>query len=109
MNLERILQSYPEYDCRRIDLMIGEKALWGQGLGTEVIRLLSTFAFEEEKADRVFGCDVADYNPASLKSFQKAGYVIVAQRKQPDGKKAQCCYDLVLTPEGYTAAREEAA
>ena len=33
MNLERILEKYPNADCRRIDLMIGEKAFWGQGLG----------------------------------------------------------------------------
>ncbi|NBD36081.1 MAG: GNAT family N-acetyltransferase, partial [Chloroflexi bacterium] len=38
MNLERILEKYPGRDCRRIDLMIGERAFWGQGLGTEVIR-----------------------------------------------------------------------
>ena len=29
MNLERILRRYPDLDCRRIDLMIGEKQLWG--------------------------------------------------------------------------------
>jgi len=109
MNLERILRKYPGYDCRRIDLMIGEKALWGQGLSTEVVRLLSAFAFEEECADLVFGCDVADYNPASLKVFQKAGYAVDAQREQPVGKKARYCYDLVLTREGYAVTREESA
>jgi len=56
MNLERILKKYPGRDCRRIDLTIGEKELWGQGNGTEMIRLLTRFAFEEEKADMVFGC-----------------------------------------------------
>ena len=109
MNLERILQRYPAYDCRRIDLVIGDKALWGQGLGTEVIRLLSAFAFEKEGADLVFGCDIADYNPASRKAFQKAGYSVDAQREQLTGKKARYCYDLVLTREGYAAARERAA
>lgn len=33
MNLPTILQRHPGQDCRRIDLMIGEKALWGHGLG----------------------------------------------------------------------------
>jgi aminoglycoside 6'-N-acetyltransferase len=96
MNLERVLQKYPKVDCRRIDLMIGEKERWGQGLGTEVIQLLSTFAFDEQEADLVFGCDIADYNAASLKAFQKAGYTIDTQVEQPDGEKAQYCYDLVL-------------
>ena len=44
MNLERILHKYPKADSRRIDLMIGVKELWGQGLGTEVIQRLSAFA-----------------------------------------------------------------
>lgn len=96
MNLERILRKYPGLDCRRIDLMIGEKDVWGQGLGTEVIGLLTGFAFDREKADIVFGCDIADYNPASLRAFQKNGYKVAARIEQPPGSKAQSCYDLLL-------------
>ena len=51
MNLERVLHKYPKSDCWRIDLAIGEKTFWGQGAGTEVIRLLSAFAFDEQHAD----------------------------------------------------------
>jgi RimJ/RimL family protein N-acetyltransferase len=83
MNLERILRRFPGKDCRRIDLSIGEKALWGQGLGTEMIRLLSGFAFEQERADRVSGCDIADYNPRSLKAFLRTGYQTDARLPQP--------------------------
>ncbi len=103
MNLKRVLQRYPKADCRRIDLMIGEKEFWGRGIGTEVIQLLSAFAFDQQDVDLVFGCDVADYNPASLKAFQKAGYAVDTQIKQPVGQKARYRYDLVLTREQYTA------
>ena len=96
MNLERILQKHPGVDCRRIDLMIGEKEFWGRGLGTEVIRLLTAFAFEREKANLAFGCDAADYNPASLKAFQKAGYQVEAEIEQAPGVKARYCYNLIL-------------
>ena len=41
MNLPRILERYADKDCRRIDLVIGEKKLWGKGLGMETIRLLT--------------------------------------------------------------------
>jgi RimJ/RimL family protein N-acetyltransferase len=99
MNLERILRKYPDADCRRIDLMIGEKALWGHGFGTEAIALLTNFAFAQEHADLVFGCDVADYNLASQRAFQKAGYRIDAQIEQPPGRKARYCYDLVIARE----------
>lgn len=51
MNLKRIMDKYPDLDCRRIDMMIGEKQYWGQGLGTEVIRLLTEFGFKVERAD----------------------------------------------------------
>src|SRR5262245_33981267 len=61
MNLERILRQHPGRNCRRIDLMIGEKDYRGRGLGTEMIGLLTALAFEQG-ADMVFGCDIADYN-----------------------------------------------
>ena len=50
MNLQRILDQFPDKDCRRIDLMIGEKQLWGRGIGTEVIRMLTEFGFEKAAA-----------------------------------------------------------
>jgi aminoglycoside 6'-N-acetyltransferase len=96
MNLDRILQKYPGLDCRRIDLMIGEKSLWGKGLGTEMIRLLTDFAFARERADAVFGCDIADYNPRSLRAFLKVGYQIDAVITRPPGGKARCGYDVVV-------------
>lgn len=99
MNLPRILERYPNADCYRIDLLIGEKTCWGMGLGTEVIELLSKFAFQEVGADYVFGCDVADYNVASRKAFLKAGYIVEAQVKEPEGRKAKYSYDLVLIPD----------
>jgi RimJ/RimL family protein N-acetyltransferase len=102
MNLERILQRYPDQDCRRIDLMIGEKTLWGKGLGTRTIRLLTRFAFEQEKVDYVFGCDIADYNPRSQKAFQKAGYQIATRIEQSLGSKAQYLYDFVLSQAAYS-------
>jgi aminoglycoside 6'-N-acetyltransferase len=96
MNLARLLQQYPGLDCRRIDLVIGEKSLWNQGIGTQVIRLLTAFGFEEERADAIFACDVADYNPRSRRAFQRAGFDVCGWTAQPPGRKASICYDLVL-------------
>jgi len=108
MNLDRILSRYPGADCRRIDAMIGEKGCWGQGIGTETVRLLTEFGFEHENADRIFGCAVADYNVRSQKAFQRVGYEIVAAIEQGPGRKARRCYDLMLTREAYARARERA-
>lgn len=101
MNLERILGKYSKKDCRRIDLIIGEKRLWGQGLGTEVIGTLTRFGFEGERADFIFGCDIADYNWRSLRAFEKNGYQIDAKIKQPPGKKSRFVYDLALSKDRY--------
>jgi len=96
MNLERILQQFPGQDIRRADIMIGEKSFWGQGIGTEVIRMLVEFGFAQEHADAIFACDVADYNLRSLRAFQKAGFQVQAVVPQPTGSKAQECYDLII-------------
>jgi|Deesub1362B_J571_1020462.scaffolds.fasta_scaffold00029_9 aminoglycoside 6'-N-acetyltransferase len=99
MNLERILQKYPNADCRRIDLTIAEKEYWGQGIGTEVIRLLTEFGFLREKADMIFGCDIADYNTRSLRAFEKVGYEITLKIKED--RKAKYRYDVALTKEAF--------
>ncbi|MBZ0300551.1 MAG: GNAT family N-acetyltransferase [Anaerolineae bacterium] len=103
MNLERIQQKYPHADCRRIDLMIGEKGLWGQGYGTRTIRLLVRFAFEQERADYVFGCDIADYNLRSQKAFQKVGFSLDTTILQSAGGKAQACFDYVLSRADFSS------
>ena len=105
MNLPRILQKYPDQDIRRIDLMIGEKDFWGRGIGTEMIRLQTEFAFEQEHADRIFGCSIADYNSRSLKAFQKVGYTIVDTLEEPAGRKAHFSYDVSLTHNQYKMIR----
>ncbi|HEY41696.1 MAG TPA: GNAT family N-acetyltransferase [Dehalococcoidia bacterium] len=99
MNLECILEKYPGKDCRRIDLIIGEKRLWGQGLGTDVIRTLTRFGFEHERSDVIFGIDIGDHNPRSLKAFQKAGYRIITKIEEPSGRKAKFSYDVAITRE----------
>jgi RimJ/RimL family protein N-acetyltransferase len=100
MNLERILAKYPGKDCRRIDLLIGKKDLWGHGLGTDAIRTLTRFGFEEETADLVFGCGIADYNTRSRRAFGKVGYELDAEIELPVGRKAQYEYDVVIRREG---------
>lgn len=97
MNLERVLRRYPGLDLRRIDLMIGEKQLWGRGLGSEAIGLLVTYGFEQERVDAIFGCDIGDYNARSLRTFQKIGFRLDASYPEPPGRKARVVHDLVLT------------
>ena len=105
MNLPRILTRYPDADCRRIDLMIGEKDCWGRGHGTEMIRLLTRFAFEREHADFIFGCDIADDNIPSLRAFKRVGYDIDSLPQQPAADRTLRCYDLVISRPKRTTLR----
>ena len=94
MNLSRIIEAHPRCDCRRIDLSIGEKQYWNKGLGTEIIRALVDFGFAEEKADFIFACDIADYNPRSRAAFAKVGFRVVDHIAQPPGGKARSTCDM---------------
>jgi RimJ/RimL family protein N-acetyltransferase len=101
MNLDRVLFRYPGKDCRRIDLMIGEKHLWGQGLGTDVICTLTRFGFEAQAADLIFGCGIADYNLRSQRAFWKVGYRVDAKTEMGPGQKAQYEMDMVMDGEAW--------
>lgn len=107
MNVERILTRYPGLDCQRIDLMIGEKDYWGQGIGTETIRLLTEFGFAQQGADMIFGCFVSDYNPRSRRAFQRVGYEIVGRIDYAPGKKARYDYDLGLTRDRFVEGHRD--
>ncbi|MBN1402371.1 MAG: GNAT family N-acetyltransferase [Anaerolineae bacterium] len=106
MNLARVLAAHPGLDVQRIDLMIGEKALWDQGWGTRIIALLTRCAFEVCEADLVYGLFIADYNVRSQRAFERNGYVRVGSIAQPPGSKASVCYDLALTRQAYLARND---
>lgn len=71
-----------------ISLLIGEKSIWGQGIATEAIRLLSRFAFGVLNLHKLrSGC--YENNKGSARAFLKVGFVEEgALRKQwlVDGK-----------------------
>jgi RimJ/RimL family protein N-acetyltransferase len=101
MNLRRLLMRLPGRDLHRIDLMIGEKQFWGQGLGTEAIRLLTSFGFDHQQADRIYACGVADYNPRSRQAFRKVGYEVTGVVTEKPGGKMRFSTDLCLTRDKY--------
>lgn len=100
MNLQRIVSQFPDRDLRRIDLMIGEKELWGRGYGTEAIGLLVDFGFRQQGADAIFA-PVAAENRRSQRAFQKNGFTCHARFQEPDGSMNT---DLVLWRKDYEAA-----
>ena len=58
-----------------IGIGIGEKALWGRGLGTDALRLLVTHLLDERGMHRV-RLHVAATNDRAIASYRKAGFEI---------------------------------
>lgn len=54
-------------------IVLGEKAYWGQGLGSDAARILLRFAFEELNLHRV-ELEVFDFNPRAIRSYEKVGF-----------------------------------
>ncbi len=57
-----------------IGIMIGDKSLWNQGLGTETMGLLLRHGFETLNLNRISLRVFAD-NPRAIRTYQKAGFV----------------------------------
>ena len=87
MNLGRILGRYvgPGLPAHRHHDR--RQGWWGRGVGTAAIRLLTAFGFDEQGADMIWGCDVADYNLRSQRAFERAGYRLAGEIHQPRGRQ----------------------
>jgi ribosomal-protein-alanine N-acetyltransferase len=66
----------PGTDVERFSAEIGYwlgRSLWGQGIATEALRLVTAHAFDDRNFLRLFALPFAD-NPASARVLEKAGY-----------------------------------
>ena len=92
MNIPPIVEQYPAgTHVARIDYCIGEKAYWGQGIGTECVRLLLDFAFSQAGYDVVYAL-VYDYNERSIRLIEHAGFEL--ERKMPVPHNGKAKYEL---------------
>jgi RimJ/RimL family protein N-acetyltransferase len=56
-------------------ISIGEKELWGTGLGTDALLALLDFGFGELRLNRIW-LEVYDFNPRGRRSYEKCGFVL---------------------------------
>jgi len=56
-----------------IAMIIGERAEWGKGYGTEAVRLMTRFAFEELNLEKLTGEAIVE-NAGSVRAMEKAGF-----------------------------------
>ena len=77
-----------------IGIGLGDRATWGQGYGTEAMRLLLRFAFVELNLFRVT-LSVFAYNPRAIHVYEQLGFVpegAQRERLRRDGRR----YDLLI-------------
>ena len=56
-------------------ISIGEKGLWGRGLGTDALLALLDFGFGELRLNRIW-LEVYDFNPRGRRSYEKCGFML---------------------------------
>ncbi len=75
-----------------LDLFIGDPSLWGHGLGTQFVRLLLCYLFENRNVDWVILDPHVD-NIRAIRSYEKCGFrklKLLPQHEQHEGKNVDC-------------------
>lgn len=91
MNLEHLKEKHPSKNVYRIDITIGEKELWGKGIGSAAVKVLCKFAFHKLEADILYYI-CCDYNERSRRTAIKNGFVESGKRDVVDSDRAKIEY-----------------
>ena len=71
----------PDNGSVLLHITIGETDTWGQGYGTEAVRLMLWLAFERIGLHRV-GLSVFSFNECAIRSYEKAGFRIEGRLRE---------------------------
>jgi len=92
---------YQQHGDTLIAIALGERQYWGNGYGTDAMRVMLRYAFMELNLRKV-GLLVFEYNPRAIRSYEKAGFVHegrVRGAMQRDGKRWDFLYMGILRDE----------
>ena len=84
-----------------VGIGIGARDCWGNGYGTDAMRVILRYAFAELNLHRV-SLDVFEYNPRAIRSYEKAGFCIEGRERQAlhrDGRRWDMIYMGILRQE----------
>jgi RimJ/RimL family protein N-acetyltransferase len=76
-----IHEASPEDRMASVGILIGEKDCWGQGYGTDAMRTMLCFAFEEMNLHRI-ELDVYAFNERARASYRKCGFIDEVCKRQ---------------------------
>ncbi len=84
-----------------VGIGIGEREFWGKGYGTDAMRLILRYAFEELNLQRV-SLNVFEYNPRAIRSYEKLGFIHEGRSRgvlRRDGRRYDLIYMGILRDE----------
>lgn len=105
MDLARIKQQFPNLDCRRMGLFISAREPTQPGVETQVVNLLTQFAFEEQDTEIVFCCNVDEQDPEYRRALESNSYITFGRNEEPSAEGYRASYDYLLMRETYDDAR----
>lgn len=68
-----LFELYKQHGDTLVAIALGEREYWGKGYGTDAMRVMLRYAFNELNLRRV-GLIVFEYNPRAVRSYEKAGF-----------------------------------
>lgn len=77
-----------------VGIMIGDKDYWGRGYGTDAMKVLMKFIFEEMNMNKI-RLSTFSFNERAIKSYKKCGYEIEGVLKNEIFKEGKY-YDEVI-------------
>lgn len=64
-----------------VGIGIAEREYWGKGYGTDAMKVVLRYAFQELNLRRV-GLDTFEYNPRAIRSYEKAGFMYEGRARE---------------------------
>jgi RimJ/RimL family protein N-acetyltransferase len=92
---------YKAHGDTLVVIALGERKSWGNGYGTDAMRVMLRYAFTELNLRKV-GLIVFEYNPRAIRSYEKVGFTHegrVRGAMQRDGKRWDYLYMGILRDE----------
>lgn len=77
----RLHDAEPETGCAELDIYLGEKEYWGRGYGTDAMRTVCRYGFENMRLHKI-SLDVVTENEAAHHVYQKVGFVDEGRQRQ---------------------------
>ncbi len=87
-----------------VGIGIGDRNDWGKGYGTDAMRVILRFAFDELNLHRVF-LNTFEYNPRAIRSYEKCGFKHEGRQRgvlNRDGRRWDLLYMGILREEWET-------